>query len=1243
MPPRVYLHNPLLLFEARINLPAATYPLLEIPFDTVTVAPADMSALRPGMTVMLGDPPGSLGRQRIRAFSGADRLYVGRSSQGTHDGELWAIDNAFVRVYQDFRVWTKPPFFAVAGDVETQFKDADIAVGDYYAEPPPVANAGPGTMGEIDPLSGVLTVAFDAAQSFAVADGATITGYGWDVGDGTVTVGTLSTAQMTATFPPGFRYVSLFVTDSNGKQHYTYVPVLAIDPDDDPCFYDFQATQVLSAGGQTVEFEIYSDIPAATYPDGTLVMFAVDEPADPSDRSHMWFIGWHQSDPAALRSTREATLRDTTLHCVDAIGRMEQLRAYSVIIDNEAYRDTTVDPAVTWDYMTTPNMDKLLHYLLHWHSTVLDVVDWFPSGTWADFPFRARAADGANLYEQVNAQCRFLTPDYLLTCNRQGQLQVKPDLMLQAQGDRVYSGVSLDADDMADIRWTARSGPSVYELFSGAMLVTTADQVDTVFCIAPGKAPGAGVQRVERGENLARSQANLNSVEGWRYARLNASTSHFEISLAGSDDQGLEPADVEQVAVSLPAEVAAQRGLTLSSELGMVHELTIRHRATREAYWRDISLTWERPVNAVDAVTVILPESDDPPPDDEYWPPNDGNQPGITYPIETPFTPNLPSGQNQVVMLSSSKDAAGNFVYRTNDFQTPSSSGGPTWEAVSVAGVTDSEFYSWVVDPFSPGYRDLGTAINGWVAGETALWRVEDLFGTATASEAVAFPAALDLSGDTRHSRTVQASFGRYFAEEADNPWVMVVSHYGDSAGHSGTWCTYSVDGGQTWSDEVQIAAGFYTVDPGDPYPLGLWLSPRTPGLAYAAAYTSVGNPPAADVYVTEDWGATWTRLALDLVEDPAQPLPRWVLTEDNSYMNTVVGADASNFSHKRTDAPDMGGYGPSRGLILVPPCNVARIELAGSWSASVDAQGNHALSTDVNFGIGYPLWWGGSHDFAFSEPAAAPGSSSGSFTATVTPYGTQNPNSCDVDYIIAHVGDWTNTTLDGQAAATLSGDGVFSEAFVGFSLAVTEIELTDGTVYAPPSAYALDPVNHLAGEIYVPWHDNASEALIYHGALTVAAALQYRLKRAENGVVSDISPSDGSRFYGPNRYGFGIRSYDNNRQYLVMGGTGNDVSADHADDLHALFVSSDYGASWTAIVGPVAESAMGARGGFSAAFASDTPNGLFLWGQPDTQSACIAYTDNFGVDVDDRRGNLATLITAGDIDTILGIAGGPL
>lgn len=80
---------------------------------------------------------------------------------------------------------------------------------------------------------GLLSIDF-APLAFAVASGASISSWLWDVVDGTITSGSTTTQNITATFPPGYRWVFLTLTDSNGSTRVRKIPVWAHDPDTYP-------------------------------------------------------------------------------------------------------------------------------------------------------------------------------------------------------------------------------------------------------------------------------------------------------------------------------------------------------------------------------------------------------------------------------------------------------------------------------------------------------------------------------------------------------------------------------------------------------------------------------------------------------------------------------------------------------------------------------------------------------------------------------------------------------------------------------------------------------------------------------------------------------------------------------------------------------------------------------------------------------------------------------------------------
>lgn len=564
-------------------------------------------------------------------------------------------------------------------------------------------------------------------------------------------------------------------------------------------------------------------------------------------------------------------------------------------------------------------------------------------------------------------------------------------------------------------------------------------------------------------------------------------------------------------------------------------------------------------------------------------------------------------------------------VYRTNDFQTASGSGGPTWDDVDLG---TGNLYSWVVDPFSPGYLVGVGAINGWAVGDTDIFRLTDLFGTPNATSVFTFPVATVAA--SFHWRTIQASFGAFFPE--DNPWLVCVNYYGNTVGHTGTWATRSLDGGATWEDEVQISAHYDNGTPTRFNPIGVYTSPKTPGLAYTAAFTETASPAASTGYVSTDWGATWTAttfvqpgvahagtihlpwpdnaaenlvyygvLETDVIEGTADELmPMWaVMHEDNSLDLLGLGISGSWVVEAEEVGNQPGTVEDFAFLIMAPPKTAKRVVCSGVWSANkIRTGGTGNGSTDLD--LETPTGGSRVDDLVFTQPPM-PGGTSGSFTVTWTFTGADWPVNNE-SIVASPPATPAGARIRPYANANVSGSGgpwtVTTD--VSISMTVTEIELDNGTIYTP--------VEESGGR-------------------------SFKLKKTQGVAVTDISPSDGTRSYGVNRGPFGARSYDSNRQYLLAAVMGNDLTGDADDDLHAVYASDDFGDTWTEVVAPMADTgAPTNRPAFEAAFGGDSEQILLIWGPPDY----ISYSDDFGVAVDDRSGNLSG--TPGWI----GIAGGP-
>lgn len=1199
-----------IVMAARVNMPAGiSYPIQDIVFDGVTTGTyTDCVA---DMFFTLGSAAGKddYGRGRLRAAPTVNTLKVGRSSQGVEDGQLTVVDNAYISVFEDFRVHSKIPY--IKNFVE--YKDTDIPVGDLTEEPVPVANCGPDYARSIDPDTETITVFLDGRSSYAVADGATLTTFAWDLKGGTPLFGaTTADDHLYVEYDPGTYFPALTVTDSNGKTHTARCFILADDPDDSLCVEGMQVQNITrNRQGGTMRLRTLIDLPRASFPDGAKVIAWKDIDASPETRQHILFTGWHQTDDASVRSLETHLQRETTFVCVDVAGRLDSLPGFHQRLE------LPDDDEITWGHMPAPNMDKFIHYLSHWHSTAPGVADLFLSGTGEDYRFVIFDSAGATLFEQLNRQANRIA--HYFGANELGQLVVTVDQMLLNAADRTEEiQGSFIEQWWSELEFNYQRPPRVHTLHGSAVLTQEDYIIDdngkktilTAFAIAPGTTPGQGGQESTVGEELARDAQELYDRTGHRLARANARYGPLTISPTLGFATAISPARGVWVELQTSAQTAPQRGLDFTTIRALPLEVSNDYSYSETGTQVRVRIRVERETVGLPALaevrTPAVPV---------------GEQP--TLPT-TPPDFGLRDGQELVAGIG-----LDGYVYRTEDFQTDSGSGGPTWDRVDT-GISEV-LYSFVVDPFSPAYIEGAGAVNGWIATETDIYRVDDLFDTVDVTSVLTFAESADAA--SFHWRSIQASFGRFFAEEAENPWLLCVSYYGDTVGHEGTWATFSQDAGATWSTEVQITAYADSAIPTRFAPIGVYTSPKTPGLAYAAAYSA----PA---------------------DDPAHPLPMWHTwagASGNTLQDTVLGASVS-YNDFISATNGAGPLSKTTRITLSPPKDAVRVEVTVSWEGIHTKTGGLSSNTsdiDDRGGVTGVTRTG-------SENYTAPpnnGTTSGTFSETFTlTSGTDWPRNRELAEATPPTTPGIVVGWNMQAVADSSA-GQTNTAEVRMTVVVTEIELDGGIIYTPsPTAAAIyrstdwgavwaevtsgagymTPGDALAGSIHLPWEGNDDEELAYHGSASFLTTRQFRLLQSVAGVVTDISPTDGGVSFGPNKYGFSVRCFDSNRQFLLLAGIGNSTSSDPDEDEHAVFYSSDYGSSWDEIVAPIADSAgMSGRPAFEAAFSGDDPATLWVWGPPEY----ISYSVDSGATLDDRAGNLSSFSPGAWI----GIAGGPI
>ncbi len=829
----LFLLKPRPVFKALVNMSSISYPFQRLIYDTVSLG--NYTDIKPGMTVILGSSEGAddRGRGRVRLSSeGAatpTNIYVGQFSRGVKDGEFNVADNAHITVLDDYRVWAKIPRITkeliVYKDFQTPYSECEPQ--------PPVANAGVGFAGFIDPDTEIITVDFDGSASFAVAPGSSITGYAWNFGDGTP--GSASAAQVQGvTFPTGFRWVSLTVTASNGKTHTARVPVLASDPNasDNGVIRQFRVMEhVCRREGQEITFEVREPINLDDYPSGTLVMYWEREVyagvagslAGPANREHMKFIGWLDEEPTVIEAGEFDTEQRVELRCVDVGGRLSRIPGFPFLLE----RDSS---PTKWHQLRALNIDRFVWFALMWHSTALDLADFIWSGMGDAYAVPALGADEGAMWEQVGQATQAIA--HVLSCDRWGRLRMWPDPLLRDPGNRTsVVQESLDGGDIVNVSY-AHQRPRVHWLWSGAILARAQDaknvaDVSAVFCVAPGKAPGQGLEATEENRQLVASQSELNAREGHRYATINSDETFLDVELAHGGDAGLDPARLEWIRLTLTASEAAQRGLTFTNERFLPIEMGIEH--DHEAQTKRVTLKLEREQVGTPAATHIPPKGEFTQFDFLY--PQDY---GLDYPAVGQFW--MWAGANSIAAFGRKSS-----LYLTNNFNDTS----PTWARVFLNLTGD--ILAFVVDPFSPGYVGGGGAINGWLVTTNAIYRITNIGPSPSLSVCFNYGFTIDTPGeDVTAVVGADASFG------TPNHFVAVVPRNALAMGPA--QAIYTRDGISYTAVNLPGAFDESCVRCRP----AVYVSPRTPGLVYTSApYMDCSS---AAFYISTTYGKTWAR-----------------------------------------------------------------------------------------------------------------------------------------------------------------------------------------------------------------------------------------------------------------------------------------------------------------------------------------------------------------------------------------------
>jgi len=577
----VYVHQPATLFRAQVtgapeytgeyNLEYDTsYPIASITYSTIYIG--SESSVKVGMTGRVVSSTGVIkGYFRVRTAPPDNSVIgIGETSQGV----IELSNEDWVEVLDEYRLWSKVPRIITHSTTPvsvTFYKDYDLAYSDQGLYPPPVCNAGPHYAGFVDESTSEATVAFDLTSSFAIAAGASIASYSADLVDGVVVSGSVASGVFSATFYEGVRWVHLTVTDTNAKSHTAHVLVAALNRDLSPTASNVTLSSVTLTGeGAETSLTLLADYTG--WIDGAMVIYFEEEYWENSStpesfggiegREHIKFVGWMNTETIEINPETS----EVTVTAVNSLRRMASMVAFS---QSTLY---TSSPA-RWDQMANHTLFRHIWYLLHWHSTILELCD-FHKPNWANVYTHTRLdVDGGDLYSQISPQAEAARAN--LMGDRYGGLwmEMDPNLLMADERD---IGVLLPLDEQD---WGGDGGISFERLMQPAMMwiqgygiISSSTTAVAVAAIAPGKAPNQGTSAEQLNRQLVASQLEINWRTGLFYAKKNNPIPRVTINILNGG-MLVEPAWRYWVELSLGADTN-KRGVSFDSDRFIVLEVT---------------------------------------------------------------------------------------------------------------------------------------------------------------------------------------------------------------------------------------------------------------------------------------------------------------------------------------------------------------------------------------------------------------------------------------------------------------------------------------------------------------------------------------------------------------------------------------------------------------------------------------------------------------------------------------------
>ncbi len=546
--------SPVVLWSARINDASAGRSTTAVVFDGGSGS--GFSQVEGDMMLWIGTSAGARDIAEIRLKGDPTTSDAGVTGTANVQHHSWVLaDNQYLSFMFDFPVIQKFPLIDVA-DNDIFKKDRDIAYTDENTKPTPVCICGTDRAGFLTGADITFTVS--AADSYTIADGATITSYALDVRPDiwNTKVFNTTTGGGTVTFTqPGQWWLEFTCTDSNGKSQKSRRAYWVNDPDPAGTarpvfeFTGLRLTGSWDRGGWSSAFSVHNDAALADIPDKARVLIWGENTYGTTKQSITLFPFGDVETILGGYLIRDTTNEDLKTGAGEVNFEVhtpeEFLKKFNFSVDISAVEGT---PTKWYEYEKWLTVGRAVHHLWKHHSSIFGTCDIIGLNT-NTFPRYSVQFEEGNLYSMADSIAHNQGIRAHLVSDMGGRIHLSYDLQLLIDSTRsgyqtVFDMTVDDISGQIELRREPVNQAAFVKVsgfhWDGTTFITNegGDRVPDnkpVCASAPGLTPahsGSGIFIMDR--QTVFSQTHINELAGRVYAQQNNEYRSIPLSFHGN-------------------------------------------------------------------------------------------------------------------------------------------------------------------------------------------------------------------------------------------------------------------------------------------------------------------------------------------------------------------------------------------------------------------------------------------------------------------------------------------------------------------------------------------------------------------------------------------------------------------------------------------------------------------------------------------------------------------------------------